>query len=209
MESLCNSPLPPVSRALSKQCDWLSKCSEPSFHLGIICGDGYLPGSSTTLEGSERFLLPFADTVFQFQSLPCLSSWDTLSHDWTLHIYLTVDNTELTWRNVDVSSLNANPYCAASCCTTCRLRSQPLSLLLLQASVEKPTPFNHRDKVLVVWHFYFVFLPQVLLPSKTRILTELKASKDTFWVVILSMYGHIVASDDAFPVRKLHNAKTL
>lgn len=61
---ICHSPLPPVSWALSKQRDWLSKCSEPSFHLGIICGDGYLPGSSTTLEGSECFLLPFADTVF-------------------------------------------------------------------------------------------------------------------------------------------------
>lgn len=85
----CNSPLPPVSWALSKQCDWLSKRSEPSFHLGIICRDGYLPGSSTTLEGSERFLLPFADTVFQFQSLPCLSiTGYTLSHDCTLHTYI-------------------------------------------------------------------------------------------------------------------------
>lgn len=154
VKSTCNEPLPSVSWSLSKQCDRLSKCSESSFHFGIICRDGYLSGSSTSLECSERFLLLFANTVFQFQSLPCLNIMgNSFTRLYFTGIYLTVDTTELTWRNVDISSLNANFYCIASCCATSRRGPQPLSLLFFQASVEKATPFNDRSKILIVWHF--------------------------------------------------------
>lgn len=153
VKSICNEPFPSVSWSLSKQRDWLSKCSESSFHFGIICRDGYLSGSSTSLECSERFLLPFADTVFQFQSLPCLNIMgNSFTRLYFTGIYLTVDTTELTWRNVNISSLNANFYCIASC-TTSHHGPQPLSLLFFQASIEKATPFNNRSKILIVWHF--------------------------------------------------------
>lgn len=75
-QTICDPPLPSVSWSLSKQRDRLSQCSEASFHLGIICRDGYLSGSSATLKRSESFLLPFTDTIFQFQSLPWLNAME-------------------------------------------------------------------------------------------------------------------------------------
>lgn len=94
---MCNSPLPPVSRSLSEQGDWLSERPEPSFHLGIIRRDGDLPGSPAALECSERFLLPFTDSLFQLQSLPCRGAVEeTHSHGCTMSMYLTADATEET-----------------------------------------------------------------------------------------------------------------
>lgn len=98
---------------------------------------------------------------------PVETSWkNSLTCLYNIHISLIVDNTEITWRNVDMSSFNANFYCIASSWTTRRLRTQPLSLFFLQASVENTTPFNDRNKILIVWHFYSVFFP--LLANKTQ-----------------------------------------